>query len=140
MKLADYLGAPVRDLLAIPPFSKWKVTRSVEEDLPNKEVWYEFEGHGVDVICYEDELIRTIFVRRGDGEALADVAFSLSRREVLARLGPPSKSGPATRSPALGDSGPWDLFTIPEGSLHIHYRFDRDEIEMVTWMRRGTEP
>ena len=53
MRLANYLGALVSDLLAIPPFSGWKVSRSVDEDVPRKTVWYEFEGHGVEVICDE---------------------------------------------------------------------------------------
>jgi len=141
MKLADYLGAHVSDLLAIPPFSGWEVTRSVEEDLPEKEVRYEFEGHGVDVICDATEHIRTIFLRSGDGEALSDIPFALSRKEVLKRLGSPSKSGAAVRLPVLGDKGAWDRFaTLPAGSVHVQYRLDRDEIDMVTLMRRDAEP
>ena len=135
-----YLGAPVSDLLAIPPFSGWEVRRSVEVDLPSKEVWYEFEGHGVEVICDETERIRTIFLHRGDGETLSEIAFSLSRREVLDRLGAPSKSGAASTIPVLGDKGAWDRFVVPAGAVHVQYRPDRDEIEMITLMRLGTEP
>jgi hypothetical protein len=135
-----YLGAQVSDLLATPPFSEWEVSRSIEEDLPRKEVWYEFEGHGVEVVCDETERIRTIFLHRGDGEALSEIAFSLSRREVMDRLGVPSKSGAATRIQALGDKGAWDRFAVPAGSVHVQYRLDHDEIEMITLMRLGTEP
>jgi hypothetical protein len=135
-----YLGAHVSDLLAIPPFSGWEVRRSVEADLPSKEVWYEFEGHGVEVICDETERIRAIFLHRGDGEALSEIAFSLSRREVLDLLGVPSKSGAATRIPVLGDKAAWDRFAVPAGSVHVQYRLDRDEIDMITLMRLGTEP
>jgi hypothetical protein len=130
----------VRDLLAVPPFSGWTVTRSLDEDLPEKEVRYEFEGHGVEVLCDEAERIRTIFLHRGDGEALSEVAFSLGRRQVLDRFGFPSKSGAAVRLPVLGDKGTWDRFSFPAGSIHFQYRLDRDEIEMVTLMCRGVEP
>jgi hypothetical protein len=134
LKLINYLGADVSELLAIPPFSGWEVTRSTEEDLPKKEVWYEFEGHGVEVICDEAERIQTIFLNRGDGEALAEVPFSLSRREVVERYGCPGKSGAAVRIPALGDYGAWDRFTLPAASIHVQYRLDRDEIDMITLM------
>lgn len=132
IKLTDYLGAHVGDLLAMVPFSGWKVTRSVEEDLPKKEVWYEFEDHGVEVICDEVERIRTIFLHRGDGEALAGITFSLSRREVLERYGVPSESGAAVRIPVLGDQGAWDRFTLPAAAIHVQYRLDCDEIDMIT--------
>ncbi len=140
MRLTGYLGSHVSELLAIPAFCGWKITRSLDEDLPTKEVWYEFEGHGVEVICDDDERIRTIFLHRGGGEALSEVPFSLTRREVLERFGTPSKSGEAARIPALGDRGAWDRFALPVGSIHVQYRLDRDEIEMITLMARGTEP
>jgi len=126
IELAEFLGTHLSDLLTISPFSGWKVTRSVEEDLPKKEIWYEFEGHGVEVICDEDDRIRTIFLHRRDGEALSGVAFSLSRREILDHFGGPSKSGSAVCIPALGDKGAWDRFNLPAGSIHIQYRLDRD--------------
>lgn len=140
MRLANYLGFDVSELLAIPPLSGWEVTKSIEEDLPKKEVWYEFEGRGVEVICDETERIRTIFLHRGDGEALSEVPFSLSRREVLERYGSPSKSGAAVRLPVLGDRGAWDRFALPAGTIHFQYRLDRDEIEMITLIRRDAVP
>ena len=138
--LVAHLGSQVSDLLKISPFSEWQVIRSVAEDLPSTEIWYEFEGHGVELICDEAERIRTIFLHRGDGEALSEIAFSLTRRQVRDRLGSPSKSGPASRIPVLGDKGAWDRFALPAGSVHVQYRLDRDEIDMITLMRRGTEP
>jgi hypothetical protein len=48
MDVGNYLGRPVSELLAATPFNQWVVARSTEEVLPRKEVWYEFEGHGVD--------------------------------------------------------------------------------------------
>ena len=116
------------ELLAIPPFSGWAVTRSIEEDLPKKEV------------CDEAERIRTIFLRGGDGEALSEVSFSLGRREVRERYGSPSKSGGPVRIPALGDRGAWDTFTLPAVSIHVQYRVDRDEIDMITLMSPDAVP
>jgi hypothetical protein len=139
-RLIDYLGADVNELLRSPPFSGWGVTRSIEQDLPKKEVWYEFEGHGVEVICDEADRVETVFLHRGDGEALSEVPYSLSRRQVLDHFGPPSKSGAADRIPVLGDRGAWDRFTLPEGSIHVQYRLDRDEIEMITLMRPDVLP
>jgi len=69
--------------MAAEPFSRWLAKRSIEEGLPAKEVWYEFEGHGVDVICDVDERVMTIFIRRGDGEALSEVPFGLGRRAEI---------------------------------------------------------
>jgi hypothetical protein len=138
--LAHFLGAPVNELLAAPPFSAWNATRSIEEDLPKREIWYEFEGHGVDVICDENERIRTIFLHRGDGEVLSEISFSSDRRKVLERFGPPTQSGATVRIPVLGERGAWDRFTLPSASLHVQYRADRDEIDMVTLMRPDSVP
>jgi hypothetical protein len=141
MRLTDYLGAPVSALLTNQPFSGWEVERSTEEDLPQTEIRYEFETHGVELICDEAERIRTIFLHRGgDGEALSEVAFSLSRRDVLDRYGSPSESGAAGRIPGLGDHGAWDLFTLPTASLHVQYLLDRDEIGMITLMCHDAVP
>ena len=93
------------------------------------------------MICDEAERIRTIFLHRGDGEALAGVAFSLTRREVLKRWGTPSKSGGPSRIPVLGDKGAWDRFTLPRGLV---FTFSTDwiatEIDMITLMCRREEP
>jgi hypothetical protein len=140
MLTADYLGSPISKLLATPPFSGWNVARSIEENLPEKEIWYEFEGHGVEVICDGAERIRTIFLHRGDGEALADVAFSLSRRQVCEHYGSPTKSGAAGRIPSLGEYGPWDRFTVPSGVIHVQYRLESDDIDMITLMRSDAVP
>lgn len=140
MNVGNYLGRHVSELLAVPPFAQWEVARSTEEDLPKKEVWYEFEGHGVEVICDEDERIRSIFLHRGDGEALADLAFTSGREKVVAHFGPPARSGKAVKLPVLGDRGAWDRFVAPAWVIHVQYRLDRDEIDMVTLMRPDAVP
>lgn len=140
MDLARYLGAHVNELLAMAPFSGWEATRSTEEDLPEREVWYEFEGRGVEVICDEAERIRTIFLGRGEGEALSGIAFSVGRGDIVKRYGPATKSGGPVRIPALGDRGAWDRFTLPMATIHVQYRLDRDEIDMITLMRPDAVP
>ena len=74
LDLADYLGRGVGELLEAVPFSEWSVVRSVEKD-PKPEIWYEFEGHGVEVICDGFDLIQTLFLHRGSEESLIDVPF-----------------------------------------------------------------
>jgi hypothetical protein len=118
-------------VLDAKPFSEWVFTRTVEHD-PKDEIWYEFEGRGVEVICDGFDLVQTVFLHRGDGESLAAISFSSSRREVLERFGPAAASGAAVRMPGLGDRGAWDRFTFLDALLHVQYRTDRDEIDMVT--------
>jgi hypothetical protein len=140
MKLASHLGAHSSRLLSIEPFSQWSVSRSVENDLPKREVWYEFGGRGVEVICDEDELIRTIFLHAGVDASLSEIPFGSTRHEVLERFGPPSKSGPATRHPVLGDSGAWDRFPSGTTTVHIQYRLDANEIDLITLMHPDAVP
>jgi len=140
MKMADYLGVHASKLLASEPFCGWAVTRSVERDLPRTEVWYEFDGHGVEVICDEDESIRTIFFHAGVHQWLSDLPFALRRKDIISRFGPPSKSGAATRHPVLGESGPWDRFILGNGTVHFLYRVDSDQIDRITLMRQDAIP
>jgi len=137
--LTALLGANIGEMLAVPPFSQWEVTRSTEEESPEKRVWYEFNGRGVEVICDASDRIRTIFLHRGHGASLSEIPFSLSRRGVLARYGAPSKSGDARKS-VLGERGAWDRFESPSYCVHFQYRADRDEIDMITLMRPDAVP
>jgi phage tail tube protein FII len=105
-----------------------------------KEVWYAFGARGVDVICDEDESVRTIFLRAGVDELLSETSFSLTREEVLALFGSPSKSGAATRHVVLGDSGAWDRFDLETATIHFQYRLDSGGIEMITLMRPDAVP
>jgi hypothetical protein len=137
--LANILGRAVSDVLHREPFSRWLFARSVEHE-PKEEIWYEFEGRGVELICDRLDLVQTVFLHRGEGERLAGFAFSMSRCEVLQRLGPAAASGAAVRIPGLGDRGAWDRFVLPQGVLHVQYRTDRDEIDLVTLMRADAVP
>ena len=139
MRVVDYLGRVIGDLLKDQPFSEWQVVRTVEND-PKPEVWYEFEGHRVEVICDGFDRIQTIFLHRGDGEDLIDLTFVLGRKQVLERLGMPAKSGGAVRIPGIGDRGAWDRFTLPEGALHVQYAVERDAIDMITLIRADVVP
>ncbi|MBL8785074.1 MAG: hypothetical protein JNJ59_09255 [Deltaproteobacteria bacterium] len=139
LKMAMYLGRKVGDLIGTEPFSGWYVLRTIETD-PKPEIRYEFEGHGVEVICDEFDRIRTLFFHRGDAESLVDIPFDLTRKEVLERLGRTAKSGQPVRLPGIGDRGAWDRFPLLNGALHIQYRTDRDDIEMITFMRSDAVP
>lgn len=137
--VVDMLGKPASTLLETPPFSAWESTRSEEHD-PKCENWYEFKGHGVEVISDDCDNIRAIFLHPGDGEALGGVLFSMSRAELTQLFGPPSASGPAVDIPRLGKRGPWVRFTIERALVHVQFKVDADEIEMITLIRPGTEP
>lgn len=138
--LVGYLGRPVGDLLALRPICEWVARRSFENDLPEKTIHYEFDGHGIEIACGESEWVRTIFLRRGDGERLLGFSFSIPRTEVLKRYGFPSKSGPAHHDSVLGDYGAWDKFTFDSCSIHVECRVSGDEFERVTLMRPDAVP
>lgn len=137
--MANYLGCEMGELLKAQPFSEWNVTRSVEHE-PRMEIWYEFVEHGIEVTCDGFDRIQTVFLHRGEGESLAGIPFSMSRREALERFGRPAKSGGAVRIPSLGVRGPWDRFLLAQGVLHVQYCIDRDEIDMITLMRPDAVP
>lgn len=137
--LAGYIGRHVSELVNAEPFAGWHAIRSVE-NAPTPEIRYVFERHGVELICDRLDRVRTIFVNRGDGESLVDTPFTMTRMQVRERFGPPAESGNAVRLPVLGDRGPWDLFVLPNGVLHIQYCVARDEIELVTLMHPDAVP
>jgi hypothetical protein len=139
MNAINFLGRVVHDLWAVEPFRGWPAVRTVESD-PKPEIWYEFEGRGVEVVCDGLDVIQTIFLHRGDGESLVDLPFASTRAEVMARFGTPAKSGASVRLPGIGERGPWDRFNLPEGTLHVQYALGGDEIEMVTLMCADVAP
>lgn len=139
-RLSAYIGADIGELLRLHPFSEWEVLKSIDDAPPKRELWYEFEGHGVDVICDEGGRIRTIFLHRGGGEDLSEVPFSLSRQEVLELFGAPVSSGGPVRTSVLGNSGAWDRFSQAGIVVHFQYRLDSDAIEMITLMSQEAVP
>lgn len=140
MKLANYLGEHVAKLLDSEPFAGWKVARSIENDLPAKEIRYVFTDRGVELLCGDDERIQTIFLTVGVDEDLSEMPFSMKRASVLERFGTPSKSGAAMRHPLMGPLGAWDRFTWPRMTLHIQYRLDSDSIDRITLMSPDAVP
>lgn len=139
-RIVDFLGRAVEELLAVPPFAEWHSVRTVGSE-PRNEIRYNFEGRGVEVICDEFERIQTVFVHRdGEGESLIDVSFAMRRDQILKRFGMPTESGGATRIAVLGDYGAWDRFALSEGTLHVQYAFERDEIELVAMFIASVMP
>lgn len=137
--LVKLLGQSATTLLKTPPFDGWKLTRSEEND-PKRENWYEFKGHGVEAISDGSDVINTIFLHSGDGEALGGVPFATSRAGIGKLFGAPVATGSAVSIPRLGRRGPWDRFSVDRALIHVQFRVDLDEIDMITLMRPGTEP
>lgn len=144
MSITRYVDAHITALLEAAPFNAWPVERSVEDDLDEPRIDYVFQGHGLSLICGEDEIIHTIFLyadeRGGFREPLFEIALSLSRDEVLAHFGAPSKSGSGTSDPILGEFGPWDRFERPGLAIHVEYRPGSDAIRLITLMRSDVVP
>jgi hypothetical protein len=142
--IVEYLGIQAPTMLGEEPFNHWPVERSFGEDPEEPSFHYIFPQHGLELRCDEDDRISVIFLHsdknNGFDESLTDLKFSLGRREVLARLGSPSKSAGKTSSPILGDAGPWDRFENSEYTVHIEYRVDVDRINRITIMRRDVVP
>ena len=136
--LCGLLGARIGQLLPLAPCSGWKLNRTHQREL--SEVQYEFEGRGVSVLCDEKERIHTIFLTGADGEALSGVPFSLTRRAVVARFGPPVARGGPVAPPGAEHLVVWDRFELPGCALHVQYRTDLEGVGMVTLMYPAVVP
>lgn len=143
MRLAKYLGQKASHLLDTEPFKNWSLERIVYDDSDRPEVRYVFVGCGLELNCdREDDRIRCLFLETEThaGTVISEVPFQLSREEVLAHFGSPSKSGVPISHPVLGKFGPWDRFQGPEYTVHVQYKVGSDSIEMITLMRNDVAP
>ena len=139
--LISYLGKPASTLMEAGPFRRWSFERSVEEDLPELLIDYACEQHGISLTCDEDEKIQSIFLRADSfDQALLNIPFSSSRREVLDLLGVPSRRGEAYTDSILCEYGAWDRFDGAFHSLHVQYEPHAYRIKMVTLMRADVVP
>ena len=143
-ELAQYLGRGADELLADAPFRNWALKESVDLDLAEPEINYVFTDDGMEFHCDLTGRISTIFICKTTSKffnlGLNDVSFSMSRREVIARHGPSSRSGSPISHPVLGDYGAWDRFVRPGYVLHVEYRSDADVVSRVTLMRPDIVP
>ena len=134
--LLRYLGSGIAELLRAKPFVSWRAVRSVERD-PKTEIRYEFVGRGVEVVCDEADCVQTVFLHRGgSGECLVDIPFRIGRAQVLSRMGAPAKSGQPVCLPGIGKRGAWDRFALGDCLIHVQYCLGRDEVDLVTVMRK----
>lgn len=142
LKMTQYLGRHVSNLLQSDPFKNWVVERSVEEDLEEPIVDYVFKGRGLTVECDGSDTVCTVFVNREecDGFRLSEIPFTLSRKEVLDRLGVPARSGEKSHHPFLGEYGAWDRFAHADFTIHIQYTIDACGIKMITLMLNDVVP
>ncbi len=144
MSIIENIGCHISRMLDKTPFKNWPVVRSVENDLDEPRIDYIFDGHGMSMICDQDEKINTVFLYAdeygGFQEPLFEIPLSLGRQEVLAYFGTPSKSGERTSDPILGEYGAWDRFSRPKLTIHVEYRPDSDTISKITIMRSDVVP
>ena len=144
INLEKYLGKPASNMLSDAPFKDWVFERTFENDLKESRIDYVFPQNGLDFICDGDDRVRTIFLYSDDhrcvGKGPVDLPFSLTRQEVIERLGSPSKSGGLVNDPILGDFGGWDRFSRLSSSIHVEYSADSDRINKITFMRADVVP
>ena len=140
MHLAEFLGLSISQLLESRPFTEFSFQRTVETKLPRIEVWYEFEGRHVDVICDEDETIRTIFLYANADQELCEIPFGASRSSVTDLLGEPVDHGGPIDHAVLGRSGSWDRYVYDDAAIHVQYEFGADRSHIVTLMRLDAIP
>lgn len=142
--LASYLGKPVSVLLSDPPFNDWAYEKSIDTDLEEPIIDYVFPQNGLDLLCDEDFKVSTIFLYSDEdrrfNEDILDIPFSLTRQQVIEKLGSPIKSGEGVNDPILGKYGAWDRFQKSEYSIHVEYRVDSDLIKKITLMRADVVP
>ena len=142
--LSSYLGKDASVLLSDAPFRDWAVTRTVEADLERPLIDYVFAQDGMDFVCDEKNKLNSIFLfadkSRCFRECVDDLPFGATRKEVIARFGPPSRSGGPLRDSVLGYYGAWDRFTCSGYVMHVEYRLHEDAINKVTLMRPDVAP
>src|SRR6266404_2189171 len=142
--LANYLGRPASVMLAASPFKLWPVEKSFEDELEQPIIHYVFPQHGLELRCDRDDNLSTIFLYsdefNGFDESILEAPFSLTRQQVMERLGSPSKSGGKMSDPILGEYGAWDRFVRPGHTIHVEYRADADRIKKITLIRADVVP
>lgn len=142
--IASYLGKDASALLAELPFKSWTYERMIENDLEKPLIDYVFVQDGMDFVCDEEDKVSSIFLYSDESrcfkEGVQDLPLTSSRREVIDRLGSPSKSGGRISDPILGEYGSWDRFTRLGYVIHVEYRLNADVINKITLMRGDVVP
>lgn len=143
-QLFEILGKPVDSPESRAALDEFELTRwdtgadGDEED----DVSLVDPAQGIEVQHTPDGVIQSIFLFSHGHQGFARFSRSLSRNltfqstraDVREQFGEPDLSGAPTTGTLLGDSGPWDRYTLPGGYIHFQFRFDRDAIQLVTLM------
>ena len=144
MKMTEYLGKHVSELLESEPFIHWTVDRSIEEDLNLEITYYVFNGKGLELHCDADDTVKVLFLYSeeygGFEESLFDSSFLWTRTQTLEHLGSPSKSGDKINDQYLGECGAWDLFSRSDFAIHVQYMTKIDKIDKITLMQKDVVP
>lgn len=142
--MAAYLGKPSAVMLADSPFNRWEFGRSVEADLDEIVVDYVSVDGGMDVLADRRDTVGTIFLYFDDDRTfageLSDVPSEMTRLDVIAKFGEPSKTGDGIDDPILGRSGAWDRFDRGDHLLHFEYDVDAGVVSKITMMRHDMAP
>ena len=141
IKAVDLLGKSATDVLPTAPFCNWSFERSVDENLDEPLVYFEFADQGIDFTCRDVERISTIFFRAtGEAAKVFELPTSLTRDEIRDQFGTPSASGEGMVDPVLGTYGPYDRYDYPEYSAHFEFFRDQDKIKLITFMTQSVVP
>jgi hypothetical protein len=132
MKINEYLGKHVSNMLQKAPFKNWTVERSTEDDLDEQIVHYVFPGYGLELRCDLNDKISV--------KDLFEIPFSLNRANVIKHYGRPSKSGGKISDPILGEYGAWDRFLRSGYAIHVEYWYNADRIKRITLIRSDVIP
>jgi hypothetical protein len=142
--LANYVGKEASTLLGDPPFKNWTFEKSFETDLEMPLVDYVFAQDGFDFVCDYEDKVQCIFLYCDESRCfkggVQDLPFTSCRQEVIARLGPPSKSGGPVSDKILGEYGAWDRFARPGYVIHVEFRPNANVINKITLMRADVVP
>lgn len=139
--LRDYLGMNASALLEAQPYRSWTFERTIEGDLLDCPIYYVCEAEGFSMNCDGDDRINAIFLTSADlAHAELNLPLQCKRRDVLASLGSPTRSGEPSKDNILGEYGAWDRYDEEHYSLHIEYVPHNDRIKMVTLMRPDAVP
>lgn len=145
----DIRKSPAQDALSKFSFKRHRQADDLNEGVKT-EYWFSDKGNGIELICSNQYLIRSIFLHSGRNKReksrpypyplLEGLSFDSSRENVRLALGKPTVEGAPRRIPGLGDYGAYDRYDYVDWSIHFQYALNSEQIEMVTLMSKECVP
>jgi len=88
-----------------------------------------------------DHTIKTIFLFLSNGYGhFNGISSSTTKKEVIRKLGKPTKQGEAQEISILGNFGAWERYDRDEYALHIEHSAHSDTIVKITLMLLRVAP